>query len=116
LGARGKAHHCVDVHPLRPDQHGFWLRSGGSIETNLPLPPRKADAKAYRSCWMAPACTEGYLGCGIRITPDYTMKPCLLRGDMNVPLLPIVERGTADPLNAALDMVLLGDRSPDTTI
>jgi hypothetical protein len=44
------------------------------------------------------------------------MKPCLLRGDMNVPLLPIVERGPADPLNAALDMVLLGDWSPDTTI
>ncbi|MGH3921511.1 MAG: radical SAM protein [Egibacteraceae bacterium] len=94
----------------------FWLSDGGSIETNLPLPPRKADANVCRSCWMAPACTEGYLGCGIRITPDYMMKPCLLRGDMNVPLLPIVERGPSDPLNAALDTVLLGDWSPDPTV
>lgn len=44
------------------------------------------------------------------------MKPCLLRSDMNIPVLPIVERGPADPLDAALDTVLLGHWSPETTI
>lgn len=62
----------------------FDLASGGRIETNLPLPPAKADADVCATCEMAPACTEGYLGCGIRLTPDYRVQPCLLRPDLAV--------------------------------
>ncbi len=86
----------------------FELRGGGRIETNMSTPVGQHDAEVCQTCVFNQGCTEGWLGCGIRITPDYQVQPCLWRTDLRFPLLPLVERGPADPANAALDTHLLG--------
>lgn len=87
----------------------FELSGGGSIETNLPLPPLKSSADACKTCWMAPSCTEGYLGCGLRITPDLQAKPCLLRNDLSMSILPLLEDGGSVEGLTAIDAMLNGD-------
>jgi molybdenum cofactor biosynthesis enzyme MoaA len=86
----------------------FELAGGGRIETNMSTPLAHHHAEVCQTCVVNQGCTEGWLGCGIRITPDYQVQPCLWRGDLRFPLLPLVQRGPGDPANAALDTHLLG--------
>jgi cyclic pyranopterin phosphate synthase len=62
----------------------FHLRGGGVVETNLQQPKWHADAAVCRLCPQAEVCAEGYLGCGVRITPDLRLSPCILREDLSV--------------------------------
>lgn len=86
----------------------FELAGGGRIETNLTTPVGRHHAQVCQTCVFSKACTEGWLGCGIRVTPDVQVQPCLWRGDLRLPLLPLIERGPGDPANTALDTHLLG--------
>ncbi|HZD71221.1 MAG TPA: radical SAM protein [Actinomycetes bacterium] len=89
----------------------FELTGGGRIETNTSTPMSQHDAEVCQSCPVNQACTEGWLGCGIRVTPDFQIQPCLWRRNLRFPLLPLLERGPEDPANAALDAHLLGNVS-----
>jgi molybdenum cofactor biosynthesis enzyme MoaA len=60
----------------------FRLRSGGTIEVNLAETKSRSSAAVCRTCHFADVCAEGYLGCGVRITPDLKLSPCVLRNDL----------------------------------
>ncbi|WP_431043341.1 radical SAM protein [Streptomyces sp. P1-3] len=66
----------------------FWLRGGGSVETNVNAPKRQHTTPLCLSCGLKDACAEGWLGCGIRVTADQKVTPCVLRPDLALPLLP----------------------------
>jgi molybdenum cofactor biosynthesis enzyme MoaA len=64
----------------------FWLRGGASVETNLNHPRTQHTAPVCQSCRVKEACLEGWMGCGIRITPDLKAAGCVLRPDLSLPL------------------------------
>ncbi len=57
----------------------FRLRGGGGVEVNLMENKRAARAGVCADCTHAAHCAEGYLGCGVRVMPDLSLLPCLLR-------------------------------------
>ncbi|MBB5123087.1 radical SAM protein [Streptomyces eurocidicus] len=65
----------------------FHLRGGASVETNVNAPKVQHTAPVCRSCALKDACAEGWLGCGIRITADYKITPCVLRPDLATPVV-----------------------------
>ncbi|MEW5959835.1 MAG: radical SAM protein [Chloroflexota bacterium] len=69
----------------------FKLRSGGGIEANLLQPKWRGDSPVCQSCRLAEVCAEGYLGCGVRITPDLHLSPCILRDDLATDLRPALD-------------------------
>lgn len=71
----------------------FHLSAGGAVEVNLRQSKRSAGAAVCRSCPRADSCAEGYLGCGVRVTPDLRLSPCVLRDDLSVPIRPGEEGG-----------------------
>ena len=87
----------------------FRLHDGGLIETNMSTPMAEHDAVVCQTCAYRAGCTEGWLGCGIRITPDVQVQPCLWRPDLRFPLRSLIEGGPDDPANTALDTHLAGD-------
>lgn len=64
----------------------FHLTGGGSIETNINVPRLQHTAPVCQSCAVRDACAEGWLGCGIRVTPDQQVQACVLRPDLAMPL------------------------------
>ncbi|WP_326795959.1 radical SAM protein [Streptomyces sp. NBC_01808] len=64
----------------------WWLRGGASIETNLNYPRTQHTAPVCQNCRVKDACLEGWMGCGIRITPDLKATGCVLRPDLALPL------------------------------
>lgn len=69
----------------------FHLKGGGTIETNVSVPWEIHTAPACQGCSVKDVCTEGWMGCGIRITPDTRVQPCLWRADLSTPALPFAE-------------------------
>ncbi|MET8676139.1 hypothetical protein ABZW18_00660 [Streptomyces sp. NPDC004647] len=65
----------------------FWLHGGGSIETNVNAPKVQHTAPVCQQCSLKDACAEGWMGCGIRVTADRKVTPCVLRPDLALPLL-----------------------------
>jgi molybdenum cofactor biosynthesis enzyme MoaA len=82
----------------------FRLRGGGAVEANLLEPKWHSAAPVCRACPLAEVCAEGYLGCGVRITPDLRLSPCILRDDLSADLhpLPAADAGAARDLDALL--------------
>lgn len=68
----------------------FKLRGGGGIEANLLQPKWRGSAPICQSCHLAEVCAEGYLGCGVRITPDLHLSPCILREDLDADIRPVL--------------------------
>jgi len=68
----------------------FKLRGGGGIEANLLQPKWRGTAPICQSCHLAAVCAEGYLGCGVRITPDLRLSPCILREDLDADIRPVL--------------------------
>lgn len=64
----------------------WWLSGGASIETNVNHPRTQHTAPVCLDCRAKDACLEGWMGCGIRITPDLTASGCVLRPDLAMPL------------------------------
>ena len=72
-------------------------------------PKWQSATSACKSCHLAAVCAEGYLGCGIRITPDLKLSPCILRPELALSLKPLLRRPEGDLL-ADVDAVLTGVR------
>jgi molybdenum cofactor biosynthesis enzyme MoaA len=70
----------------------FKLRGGGGIEVNLLQPKWHGSALICQSCRLAEVCAEGYLGCGVRITPDLKLSPCILRDDLSRDIQPLLHK------------------------
>lgn len=87
----------------------FWLAGGGSIETNVSVPSMMNQTPACASCRLREGCTEGWLGCGLRVTPDYKLQPCLWRPDLAMPLLPLLDTETAEATAARINTLARGD-------
>lgn len=88
----------------------FGLRGGGGLEVNLMQSKAQSATPVCRSCEFANVCAEGYLGCGVRITPDLRLSPCILRPELGLSLEPLVN-GSGAEIHAAVDAVLTGVRS-----
>jgi len=86
----------------------FHLRGGGTIETNVSVPWEIHTAPACQGCSVKDVCTEGWLGCGIRVTPDTRVQPCLWRSDLSTPALPHAEGTASDEAARYLDGLLEG--------
>jgi molybdenum cofactor biosynthesis enzyme MoaA len=86
----------------------FKLRGGGGIEVNLLEAKWNADASICQTCLMAEVCAEGYLGCGIRVTPDLKLSPCILRNDLSLAMQPLFNAGHARAHIYVIDELLRG--------
>lgn len=86
----------------------FKLRGGGAIEGNLLLSKRFANAPICQACRLADVCAEGYLGCGIRITPDLKLSPCILRNDLAQSMHPLLQADQSDTIARLIDDQLQG--------
>jgi hypothetical protein len=87
----------------------FVLRDGAGIEVNLMQPKWQSATAACKSCHLAAVCAEGYLGCGIRITPDLKLSPCILRPELALSLKPLLKHQEGENL-VNIDAMLTGAR------
>jgi molybdenum cofactor biosynthesis enzyme MoaA len=87
----------------------FRLRGGGAVEANLMEDKRGATAAACATCAHTTRCAEGYFGCGVRVLPDLSVLPCLLRPELAVSLPELFQNGER---TAALAQVLRGSHTP----
>jgi len=87
----------------------FALRGGGGLEVNLMRPKSESATPVCRSCRLASVCAEGYLGCGVRITPDLKLSPCILRPELALDLTPLAGDSRAT-IEAEISAVLAGAR------
>jgi len=72
----------------------FELTTGAIVQVDTFNRPKLSCAE----CWSCPykfSCEEGLFGCGLRVTPDLRLSPCLYRDDLNFSLRPLCENGSS---------------------
>lgn len=85
----------------------FSLRGGGGVEANVMDDKRHAEARVCHDCRHSAVCAEGYLGCGVRILPDLSVLPCLLRPELALDIARCTSSRNAR-LDTELDELIAG--------
>jgi GTP 3',8-cyclase len=68
----------------------FHLTTGAIVQVDTFDTPKISNPDC-RACPYKFQCEEGLLGCGLRITPDLMLSPCLYREDLNIDLHNLVK-------------------------
>jgi molybdenum cofactor biosynthesis enzyme MoaA len=91
----------------------FSLRGGGGVEANIMDDKSRADADACHGCEHSGVCAEGYLGCGVRVLPNLSVLPCLLRPELALDVSAAATAPSAT-LDSDFDELIAGRRMPPT--
>lgn len=68
----------------------FELTTGAIVEVDTFDQP-KSSCPECQSCPYQFSCEEGLFGCGLRVTPDLHLSPCLYRDDLKLDLRPLCD-------------------------